>query len=264
MPEQPPDPGFRNPDGSASFDDLVRNLDYFDDTDYVVEVRRVLQHLIGAGPGMRLLDAGCGTGRDVASIASSAPGCEVVGIDISYRMVALARDRHGRVPGVEFRQGTMEALELPDAGLDAVWSMRTVQYLADPLAGVRELGRVTRPGGRVILIEGALSGTGLPESDLTRSVFGPRGGFGLQLPGLLWQAGLRDIDVRPAVGRAIGTPDPKVLEYARSQVAAALDAGLADEGEAERWLAGVEEQAREGRWFSIDCMLVVSGTVPAA
>jgi demethylmenaquinone methyltransferase/2-methoxy-6-polyprenyl-1,4-benzoquinol methylase len=110
--------------------------------------RRRAVDLARVGPGSRALDVATGTG-DLA-IELSARGAQVVGLDFSERMLELAR---AKAPGIEFVQGN--ALELPyaDASFDAVTVGFGARNFSDLERGLGELARVTRPGGRVVILE---------------------------------------------------------------------------------------------------------------
>ncbi len=99
-------------------------------------------------PGDRVLDACCGTG-DLA-IEAERRGGKVVGVDFSARMLERARRKSGTI---EWMQG--DALELPfaDADFDAVTVGFGVRNLDDLQAGLRELHRVLRPGGKIAVLE---------------------------------------------------------------------------------------------------------------
>jgi demethylmenaquinone methyltransferase/2-methoxy-6-polyprenyl-1,4-benzoquinol methylase len=130
--------------------------------------RRVAQ-LAGAGPGERALDVCCGTG-DI-SFALARRGAEVVGLDFSEPMLAVARERFrvrssgSRVP-VRFERG--DALRMPYA--DAEFDIVTIGYglrnLADWRAGLGEMWRVARPGGRILILD-----FGKPDNALWRRVY---------------------------------------------------------------------------------------------
>jgi demethylmenaquinone methyltransferase / 2-methoxy-6-polyprenyl-1,4-benzoquinol methylase len=99
-------------------------------------------------PGDRVLDACCGTG-DLA-LADREAGGDVVGVDFSERMLERAR-RKG--PDVEWMQADATALPFEDGAFDAVTVGFGIRNLADLEAGLRELARVTRPGGRLGCLE---------------------------------------------------------------------------------------------------------------
>jgi demethylmenaquinone methyltransferase/2-methoxy-6-polyprenyl-1,4-benzoquinol methylase len=100
-------------------------------------------------PGDRVLDAACGTG-DLALAALRAGAAEVTGVDFSGAMLERARDKSSAVRWV---QGDLLALPFPDGSFDAVTIGFGARNLADLELGLRELGRVLRPGGRVAILE---------------------------------------------------------------------------------------------------------------
>lgn len=102
-------------------------------------------------PCARLLDAGCGDGRYFGTLASAPPG-HVVATDISERILATAAATARRDGlGVELVRANMERLPFPDGDFDVVFSSQVIEHLLDPAAGARELARVLRPGGRLVL-----------------------------------------------------------------------------------------------------------------
>jgi demethylmenaquinone methyltransferase/2-methoxy-6-polyprenyl-1,4-benzoquinol methylase len=99
-------------------------------------------------PGDKTLDACCGTG-DLAA-AAHAHGANVVGLDFSGRMLERARRK---APDVEFVRGDVLALPFDDASFDSVTVGFGVRNVEDLEAGVRELRRVLRVGGRLGILE---------------------------------------------------------------------------------------------------------------
>jgi demethylmenaquinone methyltransferase / 2-methoxy-6-polyprenyl-1,4-benzoquinol methylase len=98
--------------------------------------------------GDRVLDACCGTG-DLA-IGARRRGADVVGLDFSAAMLERARRKD---PGIEWVQGDALALPLEDASFDAATVGFGVRNVADLEAGLRELRRVLRDGGRLGILE---------------------------------------------------------------------------------------------------------------
>ncbi|HEX6870486.1 MAG TPA: methyltransferase domain-containing protein, partial [Micromonosporaceae bacterium] len=102
---------------------------------------------MGVGPGVRLLDAGCGAG--MAMQLAQKRGATVTGFDASAGLLAVARRR---LPDARFDQGDLETLPYPDDSFDAITAFNSVQYAADPVAALRELKRVAGPGGQVAAV----------------------------------------------------------------------------------------------------------------
>lgn len=104
--------------------------------------------LVKAGVPGPVGDLGCGPGRLTGYLAGL--GLDVFGIDLSPRMVAVARERH---PGMRFEVGTLTALDLPDGGLAAAVAWYSLIHTPpDALPGVvSELARVVTPGGELLV-----------------------------------------------------------------------------------------------------------------
>jgi SAM-dependent methyltransferase len=97
-------------------------------------------------PAMRALDVGCGTGALTAALAGRLGGASVAAVDPSEPFVTACR---ARLPEVDLRVGAAETLPFGDETFDAVLSQLVVNFMRDPRLGVREMARVTRPGGVV-------------------------------------------------------------------------------------------------------------------
>ena len=102
--------------------------------------------LAGVGGGQRVLDVGCGPGALTAELVRRTSPEAVSAVEPSGSFAAAARER---LPGVDIRQAAAEQLPFGDAAFDAALAQLVVHFMADPVAGLREMGRVTRPGGVV-------------------------------------------------------------------------------------------------------------------
>jgi ubiquinone/menaquinone biosynthesis C-methylase UbiE len=100
-------------------------------------------------PGMRLLDCGCGPGSITVGLAEAVSPGETVGVDASPDAIEAARARAASLScsNARFDVADVCALPFPDASFDAVFSHAVLQHLPDPLAAVREMRRVLKPGG---------------------------------------------------------------------------------------------------------------------
>jgi SAM-dependent methyltransferase len=120
----------------------------------------LLPHLT---PGMRLLDAGCGPGSITIGLAPRVgPDGEAIGIDINEERLEFARGlaKERGVTNVRFETADVYALPFEDASFDAAFMHAVLQHLPDPVAALREVRRVLRPGA-VIGISDADLGTGI-------------------------------------------------------------------------------------------------------
>jgi SAM-dependent methyltransferase len=100
----------------------------------------------GLRPGQRALDVGCGPGALTTQLVSLLGPDRVSAVDPSEPFVAAAKERF---PGVDIRQGPAESLPFDDHTFDASLAQLVVHFMKDPVEGLREMGRVTVPGGVV-------------------------------------------------------------------------------------------------------------------
>lgn len=99
-------------------------------------------------PGMSLLDVGCGPGTITADLARLVAPGPVIGIDSSAAVIAEAAGTCS-VGTASFAAGNVDRLDFPDDTFDVVHAHQVMQHLADPVAALREMRRVCRPGGVV-------------------------------------------------------------------------------------------------------------------
>lgn len=100
----------------------------------------------GVSRDQRALDVGCGPGALTAELVARLGAAAVAAVDPSEPFVAAARERHS---GVDVRVASAEALPFGDAAFDVALAQLVVHFMADPVAGLSEMRRVTRPGGAV-------------------------------------------------------------------------------------------------------------------
>jgi len=149
-------------------------------------VHAILRETLGPATAAAL-DAGCGTGFQAAVLEALGYGTH--GIDVASALLAVARRR---LPRVRFVRGRLEALPYAGGSFDAVACCgSTLSFVADPAAALTEIGRVLRPGGRLLLeVEHKWS------ADLTwmvaSAVTGDAFGYGVSGP-MLWRAFARPL-----------------------------------------------------------------------
>jgi SAM-dependent methyltransferase len=113
---------------------------------YSTQLASQLADLAGVQSGQRALDVGCGTGTLTAELVARLGSDAVAAVDPSESFVATTQARH---PGVDVRQSAAEALPFQDASFDAALAQLVVHFMADAVAGLQEMARVTRRDGVV-------------------------------------------------------------------------------------------------------------------
>ena len=151
--------------------------------------------------GERALDVGCGPGALTAELVSRLGADAVAAVDPSEPFVTAARERN---PGVDVRQASAAELPFPENSFDAALAQLVVHFMADPVAELREMSRVTRAGGVVAACVWDFAGGRAPVSpvwtaahELDPDVEDESGLAGAReghLGELLRDAGLRDVE----------------------------------------------------------------------
>ena len=127
--------------------------------------------LLELRPQHRCLDLGTGVGEDARAM-SEVSGAQVVGIDLSPRMVKEATSRSAGRPGVSFLLADAGRLPFASSAFDAAWVKRTLMHIASPASVIGEMVRVVRPGGRIVAVEPDMEGVLLDSGmvDVTRKL----------------------------------------------------------------------------------------------
>lgn len=101
--------------------------------------------------GPKILEVGVGTGKNIDFWPLN---CEITAIDLTPGMLELARQRVNTLNReADLRLGDVQHLEFPDATFDTVAATFVFCSVPDPIQGLREIGRVVRPGGQILLLE---------------------------------------------------------------------------------------------------------------
>jgi SAM-dependent methyltransferase len=130
---------------------------------YTSSMRGEVAKLINREEPLRVLDVGCGTGYTTLGILGLDSVCEVVGVDQNHRQLQkAARNLSMERTRLSLSRGDVENLPFTDEMFDAVVSVGAVEYFPDPEKALREMVRVVKHGGRVVV--------GGPEFDWFRKV----------------------------------------------------------------------------------------------
>lgn len=118
----------------------------------VLRRRSLVQDAIAATAAERILDVGCGPGFYVAELLERVgPQGHVSGVDSSEPMLAVAARRVGDSRNVELVKSAATELPFADAAFDGAISVQVLEYVDDVALALRELHRVLRPGGRLVV-----------------------------------------------------------------------------------------------------------------
>jgi SAM-dependent methyltransferase len=222
-------------------------------------------------PGMDLLDVGCGPGSLTVDLATLVAPGRVLGIDSAEAPLAEGRAAAEAV-GVEvaFAVGDAYALDLPDDSVDVVHAHQVLQHVADPVAVLRELARVCRPGGLIAARDADYAAMtwwpGSPSMDRWQDVYrataranGAEPDAGRRLLSWAHEAGLADVTATASTW-CFATPEDRAwwggLWADRTEATAlgdqAVAGGIADRAElaamADAWRAWAQEP--DG-WFVV-------------
>jgi ubiquinone/menaquinone biosynthesis C-methylase UbiE len=125
---------------------------------YTVPLARALAVEVGVGAGMRVLDVGCGPGGLTSELGDRVGAENVAAIDPAEQFVTACLERN---PGADVRQGVAEELPWDDDTFDASLSCLVIAFMRDADAGLRQMARVTKPGGRVGVCMWDIAGGGM-------------------------------------------------------------------------------------------------------
>jgi ubiquinone/menaquinone biosynthesis C-methylase UbiE len=224
--------------------------------------------------GERLLEIGSGNGALCRLIAPwVAPEGHITGLDISPDMAALAlryAADAGLADAVTFDAGSAESLPYPDAAFDAAFAARLMLHVERPEAVLREMMRVVRRGGRIVLMDWDWETVTVdhPNRELTRRLLhwrcdyhGGNNWSGRQLWRLAQDAEVRDVSVMPVVSVAHDENASLTLSLWRA-AEVARDGGAITCDEHDAWVGELKARSEAGRFFASICYFIVHGYRP--
>ncbi len=241
-----------------------------------VAARRSYLECLGVRAGHAVIDVGAGTGVTAVEMAKrvSRSG-RVVALDASARLGSFAREaaaRAGVADILESCTSRAETLPFQEGSFDRSFCRWLLLHVESPAGVVREMRRVTRPGGRVMCVEvdwetGAVHPG---ERTLTRRILNfsndrhIQGWSGRRLSPLLRDCGIDDVLVRPVVIVDEGFDGPEWLRFVHQRAELAVAGGVVSPAEARKWQEAIDQAAFQRRYFFSVTQFVVWGTVSSA
>jgi ubiquinone/menaquinone biosynthesis C-methylase UbiE len=120
---------------------------------YVTNTLEFLKVWVRLSPTERLLDIACGTGEFERIVLAEHSTQQIVGVDISEQMLAIAQQKLHNFPTVSFQIANASTLSFEDHSFDVVVSANAFHYFDDPLLSLKEMRRVLKPSGRLIILD---------------------------------------------------------------------------------------------------------------
>jgi ubiquinone/menaquinone biosynthesis C-methylase UbiE len=120
---------------------------------YIARTLGFLKGSISYRPSDKILDIACGTGEFERLILNEGSDQQIIGIDISEKMLRLAREKCGAYPNVAFLKADASALPFPDQSFDLVVSANSLHYFDKPSDSLAEMRRVLLPTGSLVIMD---------------------------------------------------------------------------------------------------------------
>jgi arsenite methyltransferase len=240
--------------------DLAERMEVIYRTRDIVRRRELVREALGAAPGERVLDVGCGPGFYVAELLEQVgPEGSVVGVDASEPMLAVAAKRCEGRDNVSFHLADATALPVDDGAFDAALSVQVFEYIADVGAALGELHRALRPGGRVLVWDVDWATVSLQSADPALTERALRAwdehlthpSLPRTLTGELRVAGFEDVRME---GHAFTANEYTPESYGGSLVPLIAEFVAGREGITEDQARGWAEELREGDDFYFACI----------
>lgn len=262
---------FSSVDAAGKPTALIAWLDTAKDLPAIAAAKAALLDQLGLDQAERVLDVGCGLGADVAELARRLPPRgTATGLDASETMIAEARRRTADLGlNITFDTGDAASLPYDDASFDACRTERVLNHVPDPGQVIREMSRVTRPGGRIAALEFDHGSAMVdhPDRDTTRTILQTlgdsmaQGWIGRQLPRLFRRAGLTDLKVIPVVV-LVGYQTFQGL--AGDHVRRLCEDGVLTQQQALHWWSQLDQRVATGDFLAGETLILATATRPPA
>lgn len=261
--------GFADVDHADDSDAYSSCLALIDSLPYFSECKRASYRLLQLGPGMTVLDAGCGLGDDAFRMAELVtPGGRIAALDSSTVMIGKARlsELAARLP-VEFRTGDVRALPFADRSFSRCRIDRVLQHVPRPEEAVFELMRVLEPGGLLLAYDNDWGTFTVASQDreTTRALEAfwcdsfTNSWIGRDLVGLFMSSGLTGVEIHPStcVIRDFDAAD-RVYNL-RETVRRAAAEGIISTDRGRIWLEDLLDRTAKGSFLAAHTAYTVVG-----
>ena len=141
--------------------------------DYIVNTLSFLKTWVEISPTDTVLDIACGTGEFERLLLTEYSSQQIVGIDISEKMLAIAKLKCSAYPQVSFQMASALRLPFDSNSFDVIVSANSFHYFDEPLAALKEMRRVLKPDGKVVILDWCKDYLVCKICDLLLKIFDP-------------------------------------------------------------------------------------------
>lgn len=143
---------FRNAKGPM-LKHLVHCLDFLNGLAFFNNYKALSWDSLDIRPGQKILDVGCGVGFDIIELARRFPNTDFVGVDKSKGLLDIAKSRAANLSNTRFLASEAHQLSFAADFFDGAKIDRSLQHMKSPSKVIKEMARVIRPGGRIVVAE---------------------------------------------------------------------------------------------------------------
>ncbi|EGG25396.1 hypothetical protein DFA_03645 [Cavenderia fasciculata] len=251
---------------------FIQYVDEASKQDQIIAHTRYSTRQLQLEPGMKVIDVGCGAGKDLSRLESIVQGTgEVYGMDISREMVECAKSRMSHLPNVQVFCGNANSIPFDANYFDAVRCERLLQHIPQPDDVIAEMVRITKRGGRIVItdIDWTSSTISIPKhveqinSIIIKDVvFNAHPAIGLHLKGRMKKnPQITDVDI---FAQCLYTDSLSVADdflWLGERGKMAVTQGLISEDEYMQWREAVEQMEEEGSFVFTINLFTVSGKI---
>lgn len=264
--------GFARVDNTTDANSFIQYLDLIHSLSFFQECKNHSYEKLKLSTGDSVLEIGCGKGIDAKKLSEIVGEFgSAVGIDISSTMLCAARETAQTSPyHPEFLLCDGQQLAFHDATFHAVRADRVIQHTSNPFAVIREIARVTRSAGTVVVFEPDWGTFALwpGDRDMSRKILNfwcdsiPSGWVGRSLFAAFSKAGLVEIEVQPLTLTLTDLAITKKIYDLDTTFSHAVQKGIASLEEVESWVEDLTLADSRGQLFSSLTFFQVTGKKP--